>query len=184
MARISLDIERRGILGRLAGSYSRRRYGKVVEPVAAVAHHPAVLLAYGSFETAVERTWTKLDPTLRMLAVLAVAGQIGCSWCQDFGYWTAHNAGVDPGKLRELAGWRDSSAFTDLERQVLEYAEAMTATPPAVSDEMVTVLRDALGEAKLVELTAFVALENYRSRFNDALGLRGQGFKETCELPA
>lgn len=182
MARIPLDIERRGVLGRLAGSYSRKRYGKVVEPVAAAAHHRGVLLAYGGFETAVERTWTKLDPTLQILAVLGTAGQIGCSWCQDFGHWEARNRGVDAAKLRELPRWRDSDAFSDLERQVLGYAEAMTATPPTVTDETVRDLRQRLGDARLVELTALVALENYRSRFNDALGLQGQGFKESCDL--
>jgi alkylhydroperoxidase family enzyme len=65
---------------------------------------------------------------------------------------------------------------------VLEYAEAMTATPPTVTDELVESLRKDLSDEQLVELTALVALENQRSRTNAALGLTSQGFKEFCEL--
>ena len=63
----------------------------------------------------------------------------------------------------------------------MEYAEAMTATPPDVTDEMVAGLRRELGDAELVELTMMVAVENVRSRFNSALGLTSQGFKDRCE---
>jgi len=78
--------------------------------------------------------------------------------------------------------WRDSDVYTDLERTVMDYAEAMTATPPEVTDEQVERLREELTEEQLVELTAIAALENYRSRTNAALGLTSQGFKEQCEL--
>lgn len=66
----------------------------------------------------------------------------------------------------------------------MAYAEAMTATPPEVTDEMVAELRTELSEAELVELTATVALENLRNRNNAALGLTGQGFEDRCEVPA
>ena len=41
-----------------------------------------------------------------------------------------------------------------------------------------------MDEAQLVELTAIICLENVRSRFNSAIGLPRQGFKERCEVPA
>jgi alkylhydroperoxidase family enzyme len=59
----------------------------------------------------------------------------------------------------------------------------MTSTPPAVTDAMVADLRRELGEPALVELTMMVAVENQRSRFNSALGLTSQGFRDRCELP-
>ena len=65
----------------------------------------------------------------------------------------------------------------------MEYAEAMTATPPTVDDELVKRLRAHLDEAQLVELTAIICLENVRSRFNSAIGLTSQGFKDRCEIP-
>jgi alkylhydroperoxidase family enzyme len=64
----------------------------------------------------------------------------------------------------------------------MEYAEAMTQTPPAVTDEMSARLLDRLGAAGLVELTAFVAAANLVSRQNVSLGIKGQGFAAACGL--
>lgn len=43
---------------------------------------------------------------------------------------------------------------------------------------LVRVVREHFDEAQLVELTSIVALENYRARFNWALGIEAQGFSE------
>ncbi len=180
MARISLDLPDT-LLGRAARAYSRRTYGNVLAPGAAMAHHPKVLLAVVWFERSVAG-WDRLDADLKGLAVLAAAATVGCSWCMDFGYWTEHTRGLDQAKLRAVTTWRDSDAFTELERRVLDYAEAISATPPVVTDAMVAGLRDHLDEAQLVELTMMVAVENQRSRFNCALGLSSQGFTDRCEL--
>ncbi|MFI7063543.1 carboxymuconolactone decarboxylase family protein [Kribbella sp. NPDC050124] len=180
MARIGLQ-HRRTWFVRLAEWGSRRRFGKVLDPGQAVMHNKRVLVSMMLMEGSATR-WTKLDPTLKALAVMVSSAQIGCSWCMDFGYWEFHNQGVDPQKLRDVPGWRDSAAYTDLERAVMDYTEAMTATPPTVTDEQVERLRRDLTDERLVELTAWVSLENYRSRTNAALGLTSQGFKELCEL--
>jgi AhpD family alkylhydroperoxidase len=181
MARISLDPPRT-LVYRFAEWYSRRSWGVVADPLAAMGHNPRVLLTDARFETSLKR-WNKLDPTLRALAEMTSAVAIGCSWCVDFGYWLSTNAGVDPVKLGDVPRWRDSDVYTDLERQVMAYAEAATATPPTVTDEMVAGLRRQLDDAALVELTMMIAVENVRSRFNSALGLTSQGFKDRCEIP-
>jgi AhpD family alkylhydroperoxidase len=147
-----------------------------------MGHNPRVLMTNARFEMSVDR-WHRLDPTLRHLAEMAASVSIGCSWCVDFGYWVATSKGTDPAKLRDVPRWRDSEVYTDLERKVLAYTEAATMTPPTVTDEMVDDLRQALGEAALVELTMMIAVENQRSRFNSALGLTSQGFKDRCEIP-
>jgi alkylhydroperoxidase family enzyme len=60
---------------------------------------------------------------------MAAARQIGCAWCMDFGYLEATmNHDVPAEKIRAGPDWRSSDAFSELERLVLEYAEAMTAT--------------------------------------------------------
>jgi alkylhydroperoxidase family enzyme len=184
MARIPLDTANRGLLSRLAARFSRRRLGKVADPLAAWSHHTGVLLVTSRLEMGVQRRWRRLNPTLQALAVMASAARIGCSWCLDFGYWEFHHRGVEPRKLEEVPRWRQSDAYTELERLVLAYAEAMTETPPAVSDEQVARLRQHLDDAELVELTSLVALENMRSRTNAALGLESQGFKASCQVPA
>jgi len=167
---------------RLVSAVARRMYGRVPDTVLVLWHHRKVLRADLAWERRIA-TWDTLDPHLKTFAVMASAASIGCSWCLDFGYYLAHGEGLDERKVREVPRWRDSDVFTDLEREVMAYSEAMTATPPTVTDEQVASLRGALGDEALVELTMMVAVENQRSRFNYAAGLASQGFSDVCELP-
>jgi AhpD family alkylhydroperoxidase len=172
----------RGLYGSALQWYARRTYGEVPDNAYVLWHNRKVLRAIFGFEQKVAKL-DALDPHLQTYAQLASAGAIGCSWCLDFGYFLAHQDGLDERKVREVPRWRESDAFTTLERDVMEYAEAMTVTPPTVTDEMVAGLRDRLGDAAVVELTALVAIENERSRFNSAMGLASQGYSEVCQLP-
>jgi alkylhydroperoxidase family enzyme len=181
MAHVPLLDAPKGVVPRLARRYTTRRFGKMVEPTAAASHHSGVLVALGSLETAVQLGWKKLDPPLRWLAVQAVASRIGCSWCIDFGFYEGMHRGIDPAKVRAVSDWRTSDLFDDRERAVLEYAETATRCPAEVPDELATRIRAHLSDAEFVELAAWVALENFRSRFNAGLGLRSQGFSATCE---
>jgi AhpD family alkylhydroperoxidase len=126
--------------------------------------------------------WSRLDTGLKELATLAVASHIGCSWCMDYGYYLSRTHGMPIEKLEQVTSWRESTVYTPVERQVLEYAAAMTATPPTVTDEMVAALREVMDDAQLVELTAMIGAENLFSRTNIALGLSSQGFKSQCDL--
>ncbi|MBO0702584.1 MAG: carboxymuconolactone decarboxylase family protein [Candidatus Dormibacteraeota bacterium] len=180
MPHVSLNPPRT-LLFRLAGWYSKRSYGRAVDPVRAAANNPRVLLTYGLTELTVGR-WNRLPTDLKQLAVMASAGRIGCSWCMDFGYWDSLRLGLDADRVRALPVWRESDLYTPRERAVLAYAEAATATPPEVTEELLDALREHLDDAQLVELAMMVALENLRSRFNTGVGLTSQGFKEECEL--
>ncbi|GAA2408746.1 hypothetical protein GCM10010420_41360 [Streptomyces glaucosporus] len=182
MARISLAPPR-GVLLRVGEWYSRRKYGRVLDPGKALGHHRKVLLGYIRLERSVAG-WHALDPVLKHLAVMASAVRIGCSWCLDFGHWEARELGLPMEKVRHVPVWREHrELFTDLEARVMEYAEAMTATGPEVTDGMARELVGRLGEEAFVELTAVVAVENLRSRINSAFGLTGQGFSDRCEVP-
>jgi alkylhydroperoxidase family enzyme len=114
---------------------------------------------------------------------MAVASLVGCGWCLDLGYFQAGNEGLDVGRAREVPRWRESGVFTPLERDVMAYAEAMTQTPPTVTDEMSAGLLEQLGAPALVELTAWIALANLYTRTNTALGIEAQGFAAACGLP-
>jgi len=83
-------------------------------------------------------------------------------------------------KVADLGGWRESRAFSDSERVALEYAERMTFTGQKVDDALFGRLKEHFSEPQIVELTAAIALENFRSKFNPALGVESQGF---CVLP-
>lgn len=171
-----------GLYGKAMSAYARRTYGQIPDNAYVLWHHRPVLKAVLKLEQRVAR-WRALDPNLKSYAQLASAGVIGCSWCLDFGYFLAHNDGLDLAKVREVPRWRESEVFTPLERDVLEYAEAMSTTPLTVTDELVARLIDQLGTPAVVELTQMIALENMRSRFNSAAGLQSQGYSDVCELP-
>jgi alkylhydroperoxidase family enzyme len=126
--------------------------------------------------------WDQCDENLKSFAHMAVASLVGCSFCLDLGYFHAHNEGLDVTKAREVPRWRESDVFTPLERDVMEYAEAMTQTPPTVTDELSARLLEALGPAALVELTMFTALANLMTRCNTAFGIESQGFSAACDL--
>lgn len=112
-----------------------------------------------------------------------MASLVGCSWCLDFGYFHAHTKGpLDITKVREVPRWRESDAFTPLERDVMDYAEATCQTSPTVTDEMSARLLRQLGAPALVELTAFIAIANQVTRTNVALGIKSQGYAATCGL--
>jgi alkylhydroperoxidase family enzyme len=155
----------------------------MVEPTAAASHHSGVLVAMGALETAAGMGWKKLDPTLRWLAIQSASTQIGCSWCVDYGYFEGMHDGIDSEKVRAASRWRECTLFDQRERLVLEYAEAATESPARVPDELAARLHAHFDEAEIVELAAWVALENFRSRFNAGLGLRSQGFAERCAVP-
>ena len=84
--------------------------------------------------------------------------------------------GADEEKIRQVPTWRESSLFSDVERGALEYAERMTITGEKVTEELWARLSSHFSESQMVELTAAVALENFRSKFNVPLGVEAQGF--------
>lgn len=170
-----------GLYGAVVKRFSKKMFGKVPEPVEVAWHHKPVLkFSFGIGQKT--RKWHECDENLKSFAHMAVASLVGCTWCLDLGYFMAHNEGLDEAKAREVPRWRESAAFTPLERQVMEYAEAMTQTPPTVTDEMSARLLAALGAPALVELTTWIAVANLYTRSNTAMGIEAQGFAEACEL--
>lgn len=103
----------------------------------------------------------------------------------DIGSAVGRAAGVTEAQLRALADYRTSSRFSELERLVLDYAVAMTATPVDVPEATFTALRRHFNDEQMIELTATIAWENYRARFDHALAIEAQGFSEGayCVLP-
>lgn len=171
-----------GVRGALVKMMTRRMFGSVPEPVGVMWQNPVVFRAMMGFGHKVEK-WDRLDRNLASLAQMATAAVVGCGFCLDLGYFTAHNKGLDVAKAREVPRWRESTVFTAVERRVLEYAAAMSQTPPAVTDELSAALLAELGAPALVELTARVGAMNLSARGNVALGIRSQEFAASCGLP-
>lgn len=158
------------------------QFGAVPEPLAVTWNNSRVAedsLEFGGKLGA----WDAVDETLKSFAHMAVAAQVGCTFCLDIGYFQAQNQNLDMVKASQVPRWRESDVFTELERDVLEYAEAMTNTPPTVTDELSARLLGRLGAAAMVELTAIIAFSNLSTRNNVALGIESQGFSSACEIP-
>ena len=171
-----------GAYGAIVKFAARRMVGKVPDSLGVLWHHPAVMKASMGIGGKIEK-WHELDRTLATYAAMASAATVGCSFCLDLNYFLAHEHGLDEAKVREVPRWRESTVFTDLERRVMEYAEAASLTPPAVTDELSDALLAEIGPAALVELAARVAFMNMSARMNIALGIHSEEFAAACGLP-
>ena len=159
-----------------------RQLGAVPEPVEVSYNNPKVARSSQEFSAGVA-TWDTVEASLKTFAHMAVAAQVGCGWCLDVNYFLALHHDLDLAKASQVPRWRESEVFTPLERDVLEYAEAMTSTPTTVTDELSASLLERLGPAALVELTVFIGVANMATRVNTAHGVTSQGYSDACEIP-
>ena len=74
-------------------------------------------------------------------------------------------AGLTDEKLRAVLG-DDFSIFNDIERLVIELADAMVTAPSNISDDLYSRLRNQFSAEQLLQLSAQIAFENYRARLN------------------
>ena len=159
-----------------------RQLGAVPEPVEVTYNNPEVAVSSQEFSAKVG-TWDAADASLKTFAHMAVAAQVGCSWCLDVNYFLAQNQNLDLAKASQVPRWRESDVFTPLERDVMEYAEAMTNTPTTVTDELSASLLERLGPAAVVELTVYIGFANMAGRVNTAHGVTSQGYSDACPVP-
>jgi alkylhydroperoxidase family enzyme len=74
-------------------------------------------------------------------------------------------AGLTAEKLDAVLG-QDLSIFKDTERLVIELTDAMVSVPANISDDLYSRLRKQFSEEQLMQLSAQIAFENYRARWN------------------
>jgi len=102
----------------------------------------------------------------------------------DIGSAVGRARGLKEEKLLALGEYETSALFDERERAVLRYADAMTATPFEMPDELFAALRRWFDERQMVELTSAIAWENYRARFDHAFGIEAEGFSTgACVIP-
>jgi AhpD family alkylhydroperoxidase len=173
-----------GALVRATNWYTRRQYGRNMTTTPVIAHSTSNMLGWGMFEFMHERGHA-VDEKLKLLAATKAATKIGCEFCIDIGSALGRSAGVTEEQLRDFHNYRDSAAFTPVEKLVMEYGEEMSKTNVDIPDELFSRLCEHFDDEQIVELTAAIAIENFRARFNDALGVPPSGFSEGmfCPLP-
>lgn len=127
----------------------------------------------------------RLEPKLKELAELKTAALVNCEFCLDIGSALARSGGITEQQIRDLPRYRTSEAFSELEKLVLDYAVAMTATPAGDLDDLRTELLTRMSKGQFAELTATIAWENQRARFNRGLGVLATGMSDgaVCALP-
>lgn len=112
-----------------------------------------------------------LDHTLRELVKLRASQMNGCKFCEKLHTGEMQKAGVSAEKIRDVAEWRNSSAYTKRERAALSWTEVVTdiqerRAPEAVYDEV----RAAFSEVETVNLTLVISMINAWNRLAIALG--------------
>jgi 4-carboxymuconolactone decarboxylase len=183
MSRIE-PVEVKGPFLRASRAIGRRQYGREMTSLGVWGHHPRLLRAYVLHDRAVEKD-DRVPRRLKALAVLEAAAVVGCEFCVDIGSEYARRAGLTDEQLLALPRARESGRFSEEELLVIDYAAAMSRTPPEVTDAMVERLTARLGEKGVFELTMAIAWENLRARVNAALDVEPEGFSEgkVCVVP-
>ena len=149
-----------------------------------LARRPWLLVSTNFYEVALMSS-NRMDGKLTHLAELKAAGLINCEFCLDIGSALANAGGVTEQQIRDLPRYRTSTAYSDDERLVIAFAEAMTVTPAIDLEDLRNQLLQRFSKARVAELAATIAWENQRARINQALGVRPMGTAEgmVCAVP-
>jgi len=167
MARVNYADQNDPEIAPLAQRIRAERGGKVLNLYSMLLNSPPVAEGWLKFLTAI-RQQCKLDGKYRELVILRIAVLNEAPY--EFGQHVpfALKEGMSQAQVDAVREATPGALFSDTERAVLAYADAMTRdirVPDAVFDA----LRPHFSERELVELTATVAAYNLVSRFLEAL---------------
>ena len=152
-----------------------KHYGSVLNPTRWWGRMPRLFWLVALFVGYLERKKARLEPSLRALLMTRVSQQCDCAFCIDANSLRLAERCGAMDKVLALADWRNAALFTPAERAALDYAEAMTATPPRISGAQKEALHCHFDDDQISEMTALVAFQNLSARFNAALEIPSQG---------
>lgn len=158
----------------------KRKYGEVLQPGLLWARVPKLFATVAALYGVLDRKSSPLSPVLRSLVTVRVSQINWCQFCVDINSATLAKRSGSMDKVEQLAQWKESELFSDMEKAVLEYTEAVTYSDQQVTDQMIERLKTFFDEDAIVELTGLIAFQNMSSKFNSALDVPSQGF---CQLP-
>jgi alkylhydroperoxidase family enzyme len=160
----------RGLMMKLAYSFTRRQFGKVLTPLK--VHSARLPPAFGLFYSKV----AKLDQKLRLPPemVLLVREQVArinvCLFCLDIGRWATIKRSMNEAKFDALEHYRTSPLFTDAERAALDYATELTKDKK-VNPETFARLSRHYSEREICEIVWLVASEHLYNMTNIGLNI-------------
>ncbi len=158
----------------------KRKYGQVLKPGLIWGRVPKLFATVAVLYGVLERRSSPLEPALRSLVTVRVSQINWCRFCVDINSASLAQRTGSMEKVEALANWHDSALFSDKERAVLAYTEAVTHTEQRVEDRHIEALKPFFNDEGIVELTGLIAFQNLSAKFNSALDLPPQGF---CALP-
>jgi AhpD family alkylhydroperoxidase len=104
-----------------------------------------------------------LPKTVIELVSLRASQLNGCGFCLDMHVKEAVAAGEDPMRLHLVAGWRETTVFTEAEQAALAFAEEGTENV-SVSDDTWTALTKHFDDEQTAALVCLVGLINAANR--------------------
>ena len=174
MARVPLvdDEQAHPEVREVLSTLTSRGLGPFEFQARALANHPAFFKAIMQLLHAY-RNESVVPKRYIDQAVLAVSTRNACEYCIVHHTPPAVDSGVSVEKIEQITkgSWRDSDAFDETERLVLEYAEQLTDDPNRVGDELFAALRQRFDAQQLIELTVRIAMCGFFNRFNSVLWL-------------
>jgi 4-carboxymuconolactone decarboxylase len=132
-------------------------------------HSPPLAEGWNTFFGAV-REGTTVSDRLREIAILRVANLNGDTHNRWHHEEIARRSGFTEDEILALRNPNASTGFSDLERAVLAYADALT-TDVKVDDAVFAAVRDLVTTRQMVEITGIIASYNCVSRFLVGMGI-------------
>ncbi len=157
-----------------------RHYGQVLNPAKLWGRKPVLFWLVAGFFGFLDRKKSPIQDVIRSLICVRVSQLNDCAFCVDANGMKLAERCDSEEKIKALANWQHSDLFTQQERAVLAYTEAMTITGQRVTDEMLHALQQWYSSDDIIEITALVSFQNLSAKFNTALDVPEQGF---CTLP-
>jgi AhpD family alkylhydroperoxidase len=151
-----------------------------VEMIQAMCLRPQILAAFGRFGECVYPGGL-LERPLKELVIIEASAANGCQFCRDSHVAVARMLGLAGDALERL---RDPSSLPPRQRLAVEYTRAVMADSNRVPDALFARLRQAFGDAEIVELTFLVGFINMLNLFNNALRVTYRGEYGELEAPA
>lgn len=126
-----------------------------------------------------------LDPHLRELGILRAGWARGSQFVFSQHCKVARGAGLAEEKIAAIPHWETSSAFTELERIVLAYADDLVLAGGRVPDQRFEQLRVHLSDVEILEFTFITCTYDMSAVLSRALRLEFDDRPEpVVEVPA
>lgn len=169
MARVPLIEEKEHPeLSELIAKIRGARGGRLINIYRLMLHSPALADAWFDLNQAV-RYGTEIDGQCRELAVIRVAILNNCDYVvRAHGPAYALKEGLTPAQVEALGDWRSSHLYSDKQRALLAYVDAMTRDID-VPDVVFENARKHFSERQTVELSMLISAYNMLTRFLKAL---------------